>query len=75
MNFVMLVFSNNLAAWESIRLLLETLESFIFVSDSGANQAALPQGHLVSATELVSRSRKDMMKSITELTVMKIKRC
>jgi hypothetical protein len=62
---------NNLAACESIRLLLETLESFIFVSNSGANQAALPQRG--SATELVSHSRKEMMKSITELTEMKNK--
>ena len=62
---------NNLAACESIRLFTETLESFIFVSNSGANQATLPQRG--STTELLYHSRKDMMKSIAEFTDMKNK--
>lgn len=62
---------NNLAACESVRLLMETLESFIFVSNPGIGQAALPQRG--RNTELLAHSRKGMITQISELAEMKNK--
>jgi hypothetical protein len=62
---------NNLAACESIRLLMETLEPFIFVSNPGISHTNLPQRS--KSTDLQTHSRKGMMKSISELSEAKSK--
>ncbi len=62
---------NNLAACESVRLLMESLEAFLFVSDPGISHTNLPQR--IKSTELQAHSRKAMMKSISDLTEAKCK--
>jgi hypothetical protein len=62
---------NNLAVCESIRLLMDTLESFIFVSSPGISHASVPQrGRII---ELLAHSLKDSLKSNAELTEVKNK--
>jgi hypothetical protein len=63
--------TNNMATAESIRLLMETLQSFIFVSNPGISPTAFPQRCL--STELLAHSQKELSKSISELTEIKNK--
>ncbi len=63
--------TNNLAACECVRLMMETLEGFIFVSNPGISPAVLPQRG--RNTNLLAHSCKDMMSHISELTEMKNK--